>query len=92
MIDFLNFNSVEKENVKQTSEAEKIFKNQVRAIKRLVTNKDFDIILGYFKNLKDINENSFEHAKTIEEKNVYFALYKQSKNFLNYIENLKNEE
>lgn len=92
MLDFLNFDNTEKNNNKKTSDAEKMFKKQVNSIKNLVKNEDFDVIIDYFKTLKDINEMSFEKAKNIEDKNIYFALYKQAKNFLYYIENLKNEK
>jgi len=91
-MDFLNFNSVKKDTEKQINEAQEIFDRQVKAVQRLVENKDFTIVTDYFLAIKDINENAFEKAKDINEKNVYFALYKQAKNFLRYVENLKSQK
>lgn len=77
----------QKQYVADISEAEKIFKAQKGAINGIKKTAGLKEVLAYWVRQKEANEQRFETAK-IEDKDKYFALYKQAKNFITFIQNL----
>ena len=74
---------------KNITEAQKIFNKQKQAIKNLKGTEGLTEIKKYWESMKELNENMYEEA-SMDKKPIYFALYKQSKQFLNFIENLSS--
>ena len=77
----------EKQYNKAQSEAIEMFNKQKSSIMALEGSDGLKTIVNYWEQVKNINENMFEKAK-MEDKDKYFALYKQSKMFIEFINNL----
>jgi len=71
---------------KEISKAEEIFLKQKEAIMSLKGTSGLKEIVAYWTRQKEINENSFGNTGD----NTHFALYKQSQQFLKFIENLSS--
>jgi len=71
---------------KDISKAEEIFLQQKSAIQGLKGTTGLKEIKAYWERQKEINENMFDQTG----EKVYFKLYQQCKQFLNFIENLSS--
>lgn len=80
-------NRDEKKYDKAQEEAVNMFMKQKNSILALKGTDGLETILNYWEQAKDINENMFEKAK-MEDKDKYFALRKQAKMFIAFIDNL----
>lgn len=86
VFDYINQRGLNTKYAKDLTEAEEMFNAQKEAIQSLKDSQGLQEIVAYWERQKEINENMFENAK--ENKDMYFALYKQSKMFLQFIGNL----
>lgn len=66
-------------------EAEAIFMRQRESIKAIKETQGFKEIVAYWERQKDENERMLDSHS---EKECYYKLYKQSKQFLTFLENL----
>lgn len=71
---------------KNILEAETIFLKQRESILSIKDTPGLKEIVAYWERQKNENERMFDVSTT--DKPKYFALYKQSKQFLNFIENM----
>ena len=85
ILDYMKEQKAEHIYAKDLGEAENIFLSQKEAIQSLKDSRGLKEIVNYWERQKELNENMFENSK---DKEVYFALYKQSKQFLQFIANL----
>jgi len=85
ILDYMRTKKVEHKYAKDISEAENMFLSQKGAITSIKDSSGLKEIVQYWERQKEANENMFESSK---DKDKYFALYKQSKEFLNFIANL----
>ncbi len=85
MLDYVQNMGAEHKYAKDISEAEEMFLAQKEAITSMRETSGLREIITYWERQKEANENMFESSK---DKEKYFALYKQSKMFLQFIDNL----
>ena len=86
MLDYMREQKNKKQYVSSETEAQTIFNQQQESIKNIKDTKGLKEIVDYWERQKDLNETMFE--QTEKDKDKYFALYKQSKMFLQLIANL----
>jgi hypothetical protein len=86
MLDYMREQKNKKQYVSSETEAQTIFNQQQESIKNIKDTKGLKEIVDYWERQKDLNETMFE--QTEKDKDKYFALYKQSKMFLQFIANL----
>lgn len=87
LFDYIAAKKTEARYIKDIDEAENVFLRQEKAIRGIKDTPGLEEIVNFWKRQQEINENMFESCKA-EEKDKYFSLYRQSKSFLNFIDNL----
>lgn len=85
ILDYIQNKGAEAKYAKDLTEAENIFLKQKEAIQGIKDTQGLKEIVEFWERQKEINESMFETGK---DKEIQFALYKQSKQFLNFIGNL----
>jgi len=90
VLDMIN----QRRDVKQYDSAQlaavKMFEQQKNSIKALKGLRGLETIQDYWTRIRDINEEMFDKAK-MADKDRYFALYRQAKDFLRFVDNLLNK-
>jgi len=87
MIDYLKERGEVRKYMKAEESAMDVFKRQQNSLLALKGQAGFKAIMEYWESVRDINEAMFEKA-SIADKDKYFALYRQSKGFIEFIKNM----
>jgi len=85
IINYINENRLQKKHVQNINDAQAMFNKQRDAIRAIKDTQGLKEIIAYWERQKEINEEMFDQSK---DKDKYFALYKESKLFLQFIANL----